>query len=118
MEVLHGDIRITLSDQEAIRGLERTRAAVKRGMAQRAQGARGRLFLERRRAQSPGRSSSLKKRSGSPRKGLRPIRSAVKVVTEHLDMQKRTNKEAALGTKQAKLRSDAENAVVTQLEAG
>ena len=30
MEVLHGDIRITLTDQEAIRGLQRTRAAVKR----------------------------------------------------------------------------------------
>lgn len=34
MEVLHGDIRITLSDQEAIRGLQRTRAQVKRGMRQ------------------------------------------------------------------------------------
>src|ERR1044072_9079948 len=33
MEILHGDIRITLSDEEAIRGLERTRASVKRQMA-------------------------------------------------------------------------------------
>jgi hypothetical protein len=32
-EVLHGDIRITLSDADAIRGLERTRRAVKRQMS-------------------------------------------------------------------------------------
>jgi hypothetical protein len=34
MEVLHGDIKITLSDQDAIRGLQRTRAQVKRGLSQ------------------------------------------------------------------------------------
>lgn len=33
-EVLHGNIRISLSDQDAIRGMERTRATVKRGLKQ------------------------------------------------------------------------------------
>lgn len=151
MEVLHGDIRITLSDADAIRGLERTRVAVKRGLGQisrekaevsitgdikglersikRAEAeldkfAAKREALDAKRATlSGGRKGALTKeinaldrQTDAIKEALDADRARIPVLKEHLDVQRQANKQAAIGSKEAKLREGLENDITKAIE--
>jgi hypothetical protein len=146
MEVLHGDIRLTLSDADAIRGMERTRRAVKQGMKQIAReraelSITGNLkdlkrtlkeskaliekneadiekLLAKRETQSGSAKGATTRRLKALQRETAELKSQEQVyegligkVSRSLERQRRTNKEAALGTKQAALRVKEEEAL-------